>query len=480
MTDRSLERTTRTKLVCTLGPATATARDVLALAEAGCDVFRVNLSHGEPEEHAGSIARVREASDALGADLAVMTDLPGPKIRLGDLEQEPQRLETGGTFVLRSGDVRGDATGAPTTHHGLADDLEPGDRILLSDGAVELEVVDADGPDVRTRVVRGGPIRSRAGVNVPAERLGLPAITDRDRACLEVALDSGVDLVAQSFVRSARDLVDLRELMGTRSTPIVAKIETRPAVDDFESVLEVADAVMVARGDLGVELPLEEIPVLQKELLRAARVAGTPAIVATQMLESMTRAPRPTRAEASDVANAVLDGTDAIMLSGETAIGEFPVEAALAAVRIARAAEGWALGGPRLRSERRTPTDEAMSVARAAAEIADDAPDVVAIACFTATGRTAALLSCERPAVPIYAFVPDAGVRRGLSLRWGVRTLPARQPADTDEMISLMDEGLQAGSFAGSGDSVVMAASSPAGRTHTNLLKVHRVGEATR
>jgi pyruvate kinase len=468
---------TRTKLVCTLGPATDTTEQVRALADAGCDVFRVNLSHGEPDSHLATIAKVREAAEALGADLAVMADLPGPKIRLGTLGSEPLRLEPGTSFVLGLGESAGEATGASTTHPALAGHLEPGDRVLLSDGAVELAVTATRGGEVLTRVVRGGLIRSGAGVNVPAERLGLPAITDRDRAGLEVALGAGVDLVAQSFVRSAGDVRELRELMADRATPIVAKIETRPAVEEFDAVLEVVDAVMIARGDLGVELPLEEIPVLQKDLLGAARRAGVPVIVATQMLESMTRAPRPTRAEASDVANAVLEGTDAIMLSAETAIGEFPIEAASAAVRITEAAEGWRVDTAPARRERGAVTDEAVSVARAAADIADTDRDVVAIACFTATGRTAALLSNERPAVPIYAFIPEAAVRRALALRWGVRPLPAEGPVDTDGMIALMDEGLRARGFAQAGDAVVMAASSPAGRTHTNLLKVHRVGE---
>jgi pyruvate kinase len=479
VTGAGLPRTTNTKLVCTLGPASDSPERIRALAEAGCDVFRVNLSHGEAEAHLAAIASVREVSERLGADLAVMADLPGPKIRLGELATEPLGLEPGASFVLRPGDGAGDATGAATTHPSLAGDLEPGDRVLLSDGAVELAVVETRGDEVATRVVRGGRIRSGAGVNVPAERLSLPAITDRDRAGLEVALGAGVDLVAQSFVRSARDVLDLREGMGERTAPIVAKIETRPAVDDFASILEAVDAVMVARGDLGVELPLEEIPVLQKQLVREARRADAPVIVATQMLESMTHASRPTRAEASDVANAVLDGADAIMLSAETAIGEFPIEAAAAAVRIAEAAEAWAAETSSARRERGVATDEAVSVARAAADIAEGNRDVVAIACFTATGRTAALLSNERPAVPVYAFIPDPGVRRSLALRWGVRTVAAEHPVDTDAMIALMDEGLRAHGLAQAGDSVVMAASSPAGRTHTNLLKIHPVGEPT-
>ena len=465
--------------MCTLGPATATAEGVRALAEAGTDVFRVNLSHGGPEEHARMARLVREASEELGVEPALMADLPGPKIRLGRLAEEPLRLEAGTRFVLRTESGPGDRTGAATTYPGLAGDVRPGDRILLADGAVELTVVGVEGTSVVTEVARAGHVRSRAGLNVPAERLSLPAITDRDREGLERALDLGADLVAQSFVRGADDVADLRALMGGRRVPIVAKVETRPAVDGFAGLLEEADAVMIARGDLGVELPMEEIPVLQKELLRAARAAGTPAIVATQMLESMTHAPRPTRAEATDVANAVLDGTDAIMLSGETAIGEYPVEAALAAVRIAEAAERSAEGS-RPAAVACAHADEAAAVAHAAAQIAADDPAVVAVACFTRTGRTAALLSAERPSVPVYAFVPDGAARRALALRWGVRALPAHVPSDTDEMIALMDEGLRSGRLVEPGRSVVMVASSPAGKAHTNMLKVHHVGEAVR
>ncbi|MGH2636425.1 MAG: pyruvate kinase [Actinomycetota bacterium] len=469
----------RTRLVCTLGPATATPEGVRSLAESGADVFRVNLSHGDPVSRASMVELVRAVARERDEDLAVMADLPGPKIRLGEMGADPVRLEPGARFELRSGSGPGDRDGASVTYTGLAADLESGDRILLSDGAVELVVVSTDRSAVVCEVVRGGRVRSGAGVNVPAERLGLPGITDRDRAGLAEALEHGADLIAQSFVRSAADLAGLRVLMTERSVPIVAKIETRPAVEQIAGILEEADAVMIARGDLGVELPMEEIPVLQKELLRAARAAERPVIVATQMLESMDAAPRPTRAEATDVANAVLDGADAIMLSAETAIGEYPIEAARAAARIAEVAEE--RGGPFVAE--RAPcahTDEAAAVAHAAARIAGDDREVVAIACYTATGRTAALLSSERPPVPIYAFVPDARVRRALSIRWGVRALPARLPADTDEMIALMDEGLRGRGFAGAGEPVVMAASSPAGRAHTNLLKVHHIGDAVR
>ena len=472
------------KLVCTLGPATESGDSVRALADAGCDVFRVNFSHGDPEDHAKRVQVVRSVCDELGSDLAVMADLPGPKIRLGELITEPLALSTGSRFALRAGGGRGGtggaggAGGASVTYDGLARDVRPGDRILLADGAVELIVRDAQDDDVVTEVVRGGSIRSRAGVNLPAERLALPAITDRDREALAAALDLGVDLVAQSFVRSAADVAALRAEMGARAVPIVAKIETRPAVEDIGKVLEEADAVMVARGDLGVELPMEEIPMVQKEILLAARGAARPAIVATQMLESMTRAPRPTRAEATDVANAVLDGADAIMLSAETAIGEFPVEAAAAAVRIAGVAEE---RGSRFRVGRPSCThaDEGAAAAHAASQIAGDVPHVVAVSCFTRTGRTAAFLSSERPPVPIYAFAPDPAVRRALAIRWGVRPLPAAVPDDTDDMIALMDAGLRAAGVATDGKLVVLVAASPFGRAHTNMVKIHRLGSPT-
>ena len=466
------------KLVCTLGPASAGEDVVAELIRAGTDVFRINFSHGDAEDHAALVDLVRAGGGAEGVEPAVMADLPGPKIRLGEMADEPVRLEAGSTFVLRAGGGPGNASSATTTYGGLGGDVRPGDRILLADGAVELCVRET-GAEVVTDVVKGGSVRSRAGVNVPAERLSLPAITERDREALTTALDLGIDLIAQSFVRGAVDVIGLRALMGWRAVPIVAKIETRPAVEGIDALLEQTDAIMVARGDLGVELPMEEIPVLQKELLRAARAAGKPAIVATQMLESMIHAPRPTRAEASDVANAVLDGADAIMLSGETAIGEFPLEAARAAARIAEVAEERA-GGFRTAGAPPAHMDEASAIAHAAAQIAADDTAVVAIACYTETGRTAALLSVERPGVPIYAFVPNPTVRRSLNVRWGVRALPAEQPPDTDAMIALMDAGLRASGAVAEGRSVVMAASSPAGKTHTNMLKVHQVGEAVR
>ena len=470
--------TTRTKLVCTLGPATNTPKFIRGLVTAGATIFRINFSHGTPADHARAVELVRATEAKLDRALAVMADLPGPKVRLGVVRPDALKLTPGQAFALRP-DGEGDRDGSSTTYPGLAGDLRVGDRILLADGAVELTVSDVDGSIVRTDCVRGGTVRSGQGVNVPAERLSLPAVTERDREGLVRALDLGVDLVAQSFVRDPDDVKELRSLMGERAVPIVAKIETKPAVEHIEKILRVTDAVMVARGDLGVELPMEEVPLLQKDLLRAARAASRPAIVATQMLESMIRAPRPTRAEATDVANAVLDGADGIMLSGETAIGRFPFEAAAAAARIAEAVESrgaeYRAAQPACRH-----TGEGPAVAHAAAAVATEDRDVVAITCYTETGRTARLLSAERPGCPVYAFIPDENVRRANAVQWGVIPLPSRKPADTDEMIALMDEGLQAFGLAKPGDAVVMAAASPAGKTTTNMLKIHRVGSPVR
>jgi pyruvate kinase len=468
----------RTKLVCTLGPASATPKMVQGLVRAGASIFRLNFSHGTAEDHARMVELVRGAERDSGIPLAVLADLPGPKVRLGRLDPDPFSLKPGQRFALRRGGD-GDADGAATTYAGLAGDLRAGDRVLLADGAVELEVLEVKDDVVHTTCVRGGWARSRQGVNVPAERLGLPAVTDRDREGLARALRMGVDLVAQSFVRSPQDVTELRSLMDDRPVPIVAKIETRPAVKDVDRILDAADAVMVARGDLGVELPMEEIPLIQKELLQKARAMGRPAIVATQMLESMINAPRPTRAEATDVANAVLDGADAVMLSGETAVGAYPFEAASAATTIAAYVEArgevFRAAGPPRRH-----TSEGAAVAHAAASIPGGDLSIAAITCYTETGRTARLLSSERPSVPIYAFVPPVEVRRALCLLWGVSALPASVPADTDEMIALMDHGLLERGLAVEGDAIVMAASSPVGRTTTNMLKIHVVGSPAR
>jgi pyruvate kinase len=457
-----------TRLVCTIGPASV--ERIGELVSAGMDVARVNFSHGTPEEHARAAAAVRGAGEALG----LLVDLPGPKIRLGDLASETVRLETGSGFTLRAdGGAPGDASGAYVTYAALASDLRAGDRILLADGAVELRVV-STGDGMRTEVVRGGTIRSRAGVSVPSDRLSQPALTDRDRAALPRAMALGADFVAQSFVRSAADVAELRGLLGPDGPPIVAKIETRPAVEDFDAICGVAEAVMIARGDLGVELPYEEVPILQKQLVRRALDRGVPTIVATQMLESMITSPRPTRAEASDVANAIFDGADAIMLSAETAIGEHPVLAAETAARIALRCEtdGFAYLAAGASGSAETDAD---ALAFAAVALAGADADVAAIACYTRSGRTARILSSLRPRVPILAFSPDASVVRRLGIAHGVTARGGVPPSSHPERLSLLADLIARERLLPAGAAVVLVASTAEAGSGPNLLEVRRV-----
>ena len=463
----------RTKLVCTVGPATIDRVDELVAA--GMDVARVNFSHGTPERHALAAQRVRAAADSAGRAVALAIDLSGPKIRLGALDTDEVQLEPGAGFTIHADAwPHGDATGAAVNHPSLPAELASGDRILLADGAAELRVATIDGPAIGTEIVRGGTIRSHAGVSVPAERLGGASLTDQDRADLPRALELGADYVAQSFVRRAADIRELRELLGADGPPIIAKIETRPAIEDFDQICEAADAVMIARGDLGVELPYEEVPILQKELVRRALDRGVPTIVATQMLESMTASPRPTRAEASDVANAIFDGADAIMLSGETAIGEHPILAAAAAMRIARLCEGRGAalmpsGAPP------NPDSDASALAYAAAAIAATEHDVAAIACYTRTGRTARIIASLRPRVPILAFSPDAAVARRLALVNGVVPRTCVPPPGADGRLGLMAWLLGEDDTLPPGSAVVLVASTATPGSGPNLLELHRM-----
>ena len=421
-----------TKLVCTIGPASE-AR-IPELLEAGMSVARLNLAHGSSAEHAARVAAIRDAARVAGCEVAILADLPGPKVRLGPLAGGTVDLAAGAAFRLLGGaDVthEGDATGASTTHPGLASDLRPGDHIQLADGAVELVVTAVEGATVLTTVEHAGTLRSRVGVNVPAERLSLPALAEHDLELARLAVDTGIDLLGQSFVRTLRDVEDLRSVIGPGGPAIVAKIETRPAVDGFEAIAAAADGVMVARGDLGLELPFEDVPMVQKRLVAMARSMGRPVIVATQMLESMLTAARPTRAEASDVANAVLDGADAVMLSGETAIGTFPVLAARAALRIAASAEA---GAPPLLSGADaggvgagSRAQVSLAIAAAALAASDDEVTVLVAAGRTPAGAVAA--AAQRPGVPILAVVPNARVARVLLVVRGVWPVVPSDPA---------------------------------------------------
>jgi pyruvate kinase len=467
----------RTKLVCTIGPA---SRERIAeLVGAGMDVARLNFSHGTPDEHRDALRHVRDTAEQAGRALAVVADLPGPKVRLGDLVRSEVELEPDDLLTLLPPGESLDREGlsATVTYAGLAADVRTGDRLMLADGAVELRVRETDGRAIRAEVIRGGLLRPGAGLNVPSERLSLPGVTERDRSLLKSVLEMGVDYVAQSFVRRAADIHELRSLMGEVAVPIVAKIETRAAINNLDEILATADAVMLARGDLGVELPFAEVPVIQKRVISACIAAGVPVIVATQMLESMVGAARPTRAEANDVANAVLDGADAVMLSAETAIGAFPIEAARAALAISSAAEA---AGAAARPAGWTEVEsEAGAIAAAAVDLAMRAtdPPVNGIACFTRSGLTAQLLSSQRPRCPVYALSPDDAVVRRLALWRSVVPLHANAPRDTDEMIRLADETLQAAGLP-PGGRIVIVASIPFGEARTNFIKLHRLGSA--
>lgn len=463
----------RTKLVCTIGPATA-AR-VPELLAAGMNVARLNLSHGTPAGHAAQADAVRRASADAGRSVPVLADLAGPKIRIGRLAGGQATLEAGRPFVLHpvAGPRLGDAGAAAVTYRRLARDLEPGDRVLLADGAVELRVLRTEG-DVTTEVVRGGTVRSRAGVSLPSARLSAPPLTAKDRRDLPRVAALGAELVALSFVRSAGDVRILRSLLGEDGPRIVAKIETRPAIDDFDAILEVADAVMIARGDLGVEMPFEEVPIIQKQLVARALERGVPSIVATQMLESMIVSPRPTRAEASDVANAVFDRADAIMLSGETAVGAYPILAAEAAARICRLCEavgeiGCPEPSPGLVS------GDAAALAYAAVSIARADPEIAAISCYTRTGRAAQDLAALRPRVPIIAFSPEPRVVAALGIVHGVAARTCVPPPDGAERLGLMAWLLAELEVIHPGSAVVLVASSTEPESGPNLLEVHRL-----
>ena len=465
----------RTKLVCTIGPATADR--IPELVAAGMDVARINFSHGTPAAHAAQANAVHEAAAVAGRAIPVLADLSGPKIRIGVLDGGAAALKPGQPFVIHppGGPRIGDAGGATATYRWLARDLRPGDRVMLADGAAELRVLRTDGA-VTTEVVRGGTIRSRAGVSIPSSRLSAPPLTAKDRRDVPRVAAIGAELVALSFVRCADDVRLLRSLLGEDGKWIVAKIETRPAIDAFDEILEAADAVMLARGDLGVEVPFEEVPIIQKQLLARALERGVPSIVATQMLESMIVSPRPTRAEASDVANAVFDRADAIMLSGETAVGAHPILAAEAADRIVRLSEAAGEFGRPEPSSALVTGDSAV-LAYAAVAIARADPEIAAIACYTRTGRAARELATLRPGVPIIAFSPDPRVVSSLGIVHGVAARPCLPPPDDGARLGLMAWLLAELEVIHPGSAVVLVASSGDPEAGPNLLEVHRLPE---
>ena len=468
-----------TKIVATLGPASDAEPVLRQLVEQGVDVFRLNASHGTLAEHDARIAAVRAEAQRQGTLAAILFDLQGPKIRLGDFTGGGCLLRAGDEFTITAEHVMGNCARASTTYAGFARDVRPGDRVLIADGAVALEVVASDGTSVRTRVITGGHVGSRKGINLPGANISLPSLTEKDLRDLDFALGRGVAMVALSFVRTAGDVRALRARIAGHAASVVAKIEKPQAWENIESILDAADGVMVARGDLGVEMELEKVPRIQKSIIRRARRKGKFAITATQMLESMVEHATPTRAEVSDVANAIYDGTDAVMLSAETSIGKYPVEAVSVMERIAVETER-ALGAGGFQEQ-----PPAISAGGTAGIVADAAwraareAKVAAIVVFTSSGSSARLISRYHPPVTIYAITPSDAVARQLTVNYGVTPVLAPAVGSTDEMLRQMDRLTIERGYLRYGDLVVFVAGQPVGRPGTtNLMKLHRIGDS--
>ncbi|MEV6009249.1 pyruvate kinase [Streptomyces sp. NPDC051976] len=470
----------RAKIVCTLGPATDSYDQIKALVEAGMDVARLNLSHGSYAEHEDRYRRVRKASDELGRSVGILVDLQGPKIRLGRFAEGPVLLERGDEFTITVDEIEGDQQICGTTHKGLTADVARGERILVDDGRVTLEVTDVEGPRVHTMCIEGGMISDNKGLNLPGVAVSVPALSEKDVRDLRWGLRIGADVIALSFVRTGRDVEDVLRVMAEedRRVPVIAKIEKPQAVDNLADIVDAFDGIMVARGDLGVEMPLEAVPIVQKRAIKLAKRNAKPVIVATQMLDSMIDNSRPTRAEASDVANAVMDGTDAVMLSGETSVGKYPIETVKTMSRIVEAAEEdvLAAGLPPL-TERNKPRTQGGAVARAAAEMGDFLGARFLVA-FTQSGDTARRLSRYRSPIPVLAFTPEQATRSQLNLTWGVETFLGPMVQTTDEMVQQVDEELLRIGRCKKGDVVVITAGSPPGVSGTtNMVRVHHIGE---
>ena len=464
----------RAKIVCTLGPATASEERIVQLIAAGADVIRLNFSHGLQEEHGESIRRIRRISEKKGKPVAIIQDIQGAKIRIGALKEDSYFLKKGAPFILSSKQILGTREAVSTNYPQLSRKVRPGDAILINDGQVELRVVGIRRGEIHCRVVEGGTLQPHKGINIPGRALGLPFLTPKDVSDLEFGLAHGVDYVALSMVRSAGDILSVKKLFLKikKSVPIIAKLEQAEAIRHLDEIIQVADGVMVARGDLGVELPPEQVPLLQKEIIKKANEAQIPVITATQMLESMVSHPRPTRAEASDVANAILDGTDAVMLSAETASGKYPVEAVKMMARIITAAEQ----RPPVRDARQK---EGLSVARAVSAAACQLASQMnakAIVTSTLSGAAALRLSKYRPTIPILAFTPQPETERRMSLYWGVTPRSMPMLKSTDDIFKGFTKAVTLGKLAKRGDHFVMVSKSPLiGPAPNDLIKAHQI-----
>ena len=467
----------RAKIVCTLGPALSSYDKLSEAISAGLNVARLNMSHGDHDVHTTNFNNVRRASQDLNKNVAILADIQGPKIRLETFANGSEMLEPGDIFKITTEDVPGTKEICGTTYKGLPGDVRPGDLLLIDDGKVRLEATEVSATAVTTRVVIGGKVSDHKGINIPNAAVSVPALTEKDEKDLRWALRTGVDIIALSFVRSGDDILRVHEIMEEEGLklPVIAKIEKPQAVDNLQDIIDKFDGIMVARGDLGVEYPLEEVPLVQKRAIELARRWAKPVIVATQVLESMISNPMPTRAEASDCANAILDGTDAVMLSGETSVGQYPIITIQTMARIVESTEAHGLDRvPALGSSPRT---RGGAVTLAAVNIAQQL-DVNFICTFTQSGDSARRLCRLRPSKPILAFTPDPKVAAFMALFWGVQAVVDQKAQSTDEMLAEVDRYLISKGMATKDEMIVMTAGSPMGVAgSTNMVRAHRVGD---
>ena len=468
----------RAKIVCTLGPAVESPEKVRELIAAGMNMARLNLSHGSYEEHQSRLDQVRAAAAEAGVPIAILVDLQGPKIRLARFKDGPHDLARGDIFTITTDEIEGTKERVGTTFKGLPGDCKAGDRILIDDGKVTVEVTAVKGNDVITKVIEPGAVSNNKGINLPGVAVSVPALSEKDMDDLRWGLRAGADFIALSFVRNADDIKDVHRIMDEegRRVPVIAKIEKPQAVDNLVSIVEAFDGIMVARGDLGVELPIEDVPLVQKRCVELARDAAKPVIVATQMLESMMTNSRPTRAEATDCANAVLDGADALMLSGETSVGEFAIEAVQTMSRIIQRTEEGGL--ERIRPLKHEPRTKGGAITKAAVEVGAIVGAKFLVA-FTQSGDSARRMSRLRSPIPILALTPDHGTYNRLALSWGVEPMITPVVSHTDEMVKQVDGLLLESKRTTIGDNVIIVAGSPPGIPgSTNAMRVHRMGDA--
>ncbi|OFN38661.1 pyruvate kinase [Corynebacterium aurimucosum] len=468
----------RTKIVCTLGPAVASKEGILGLVEAGMNVARLNMSHGEHADHEANYRWVREATDETGHAVGVLADLQGPKIRLGRFVNGEEMWKDGEIVRITVDDVEGTHDRVSTTYKNLAKDAKPGDRLLIDDGKVAVVCKEVDGNDVVCEVTEGGPVSNNKGVSLPGMDISVPALSEKDIADLRFALKLGVDMVALSFVRSPADVDKVHEIMDEegRRVPVIAKLEKPEAVDALESIVLAFDAIMIARGDLGVEVPLEQVPLFQKRAIQIARENAKPVIVATQMLDSMISNLRPTRAEASDVANAVLDGADAVMLSGETSVGIDPHNVVRTMSRIVMNAEQ----GGQVPPLTHVPRTKRGVVSYSARDIAERL-NAKAIVAFTTSGDTAKRVARLHSPLPLLAFTPHPAVRSQLALTWGAETFLSDAVESTDDMMAAIDGALLGMDKYKEGDMIIVIAGTPPGISgNTNMIQVHELGQTLR